>query len=211
MAYLGQGPFQEFTNPPTKDSFTGDGSTTTFDLAATVPSNAQNALEVYVDNVRQEPGTGKAFTLGVDGSNDHKRITFSSAPASGASIYVINDKTNTSVTAPLQNDLNGTELILDGDGDTSITADSDDRIDFKIGGTDHFHITSSSSDTVIQNKVDAKDFLFNQYDGRTILEINDAGYVALANGATGSGELRIYEDTDNGTNYSGFQSRRTVC
>ena len=205
MAYLGQGPFQEFTNPPTKDSFTGDGSTTTFDLAATVPSNAQNALEVYVDNVRQEPGTGKAFTLGVDGSNDHKRITFSSAPASGASIYVINDKTNTSVTAPLQNDLNGTELILDGDGDTSITADSDDRIDFKIGGTDHFHITSSSSDTVIQNKVDAKDFLFNQYDGRTILEINDAGYVALANGATGSGELRIYEDTDAGTNYTSFK------
>ena len=158
-----------------------------------------------MDNVRQEPGTGKAYTLGVDGSNDNKRITFSSAPANGASIYVINDKTNTSVTAPLQNDLNGTELILDGDGDTSITADSDDRIDFKIGGTDHFHITSSSSDTVIQNKVDAKDFLFNQYDGRTILEINDAGYVALANGATGSGELRIYEDTDAGTNYSGFK------
>ena len=205
MAYLGQGPFQEFTNPPTKDSFTGDGSTTTFDLAATVPSNAQNALEVYVDNVRQEPGTGKAFTLGVDGSNDHKRITFSSAPASGASIYVINDKTNTSVTAPLQNDLNGTELILDGDGDTSITADSDDRIDFKIANTDHFHIGTSSGDTVFQNKTDAKDFLFNQYDGRTILEINDAGYVALANGATGSGELRIYEDTDNGTNYSGFK------
>ena len=205
MAYLGQGPFQEFTNPPTKDSFTGDGSTTTFDLAATVPSNAQNALEVYVDNVRQEPGTGKAFTLGVDGSNDHKRITFSSAPANGASIYVINDKTNTSVTAPLQNDLNGTELILDGDGDTSITADSDDRIDFKIANTDHFHIGTSSGDTVFQNKTDAKDFLFNQYDGRTILEINDAGYVALANGATGSGELRIYEDTDNGTNYSGFK------
>ena len=205
MAYLGQGPFQEFTNPPTKDSFTGDGSTTTFDMAATVPSNAQNALEVYVDNVRQEPGTGKAFTLGVDGSNDHKRITFSAAPASGASIYVINDKTNTSVTAPLQNDLNGTELILDGDGDTSITADSDDRIDFKIANTDHFHIGTSSGDTVFQNKTDAKDFLFNQYDGRTILEINDAGYVALANGATGSGELRIYEDTDNGTNYTGFK------
>ena len=205
MAYLGQGPFQEFTNPPTKDSFTGDGSTTTFDMAATVPSNAENALEVYVDNVRQEPGTGKAYTLGVDGSNDHKRITFSSAPANGASIYVINDKTNTSVTAPLQNDLNGTELILDGDGDTSITADSDDRIDFKIANTDHFHIGTSSGDTVFQNKTDAKDFLFNQYDGRTILEINDAGYVALANGATGSGELRIYEDTDNGTNYTSFK------
>ena len=48
MAYLGQGPFQEFTNPPTKDSFTGDGSTVAFDMNATVSSSAQNALEVRV-------------------------------------------------------------------------------------------------------------------------------------------------------------------
>ena len=205
MAYLGQPPFQEFTNPPTKDSFTGDGSTTTFDMDVEVPSSAQNALEVYIDNVRQEPGTGKAFTLGPDGSNDIKRITFSSAPANAASIYVINDKTNVSVTAPLNNDLNGTELILDGDGDTSITADTDDRIDFRIAAADHFHIGTSSGDTVFQNRTDAKDFLFNQYDGRTILEINDAGYVAIANGATGPGQLRIYEDTDLGTNFTAFQ------
>ena len=33
-------------------------------------------------------------------------------------------------------DLDGQELILDADADTSITADTDDRIDFKIGGTD---------------------------------------------------------------------------
>ena len=33
-------------------------------------------------------------------------------------------------------DLNGTELILDADGDTSITADTDDRIDIKIAGSD---------------------------------------------------------------------------
>ena len=128
MSYLGQGPFQEFTNPPTKDSFTGDGSTVAFDLAKAVPSGSQNALEVYVNNVRQEPGTGKAFTLGVDGSNDTKRITFTAAPANGASIYVINDKTNATTVAPLSRDLNGTELILDADGDTSITADTDDRI-----------------------------------------------------------------------------------
>ena len=100
MAYIGQQPFQEFTNPPTKDSFTGDGSTVAFDLAAEVPSGSQNALEVYVDNVRQEPGTGKAFTLGVDGSGDTKRITFTAAPANGASIYVINDKTNSTIVAP---------------------------------------------------------------------------------------------------------------
>ena len=205
MAYLGQGPFQEFSNPPTKDSFTGDGSTVAFDLASEVPSGSQNALEVYVDNVRQEPGTGKAFTLGVDGSGDTKRITFSAAPANNASIYVINDKTNSTIVAPLQNDLNGTELILDTDGDTSITADTDDRIDFKIANVEHFSFSNSSGDTIVKPMVDAKDIKFQQYDGRTLLDINDGGFIGIANGATGSGELRIYEDTDNGTNYSGFK------
>jgi len=75
MAYIGQPPFQEFSSVPTKDSFTGDGSTTTFDLANDVVRGAENALEVFIDNVRQEPGTGKAFTLGVDGSNNFRRIT----------------------------------------------------------------------------------------------------------------------------------------
>jgi len=205
MSYLGQSPFQEFTNPPTKDSFTGDGSTVAFDMSAAVASNAQNALEVYVNNVRQEPGTGKAFTLGVDGSNANKRITFTAAPANGAAIYVINDKTNTSVTAPLSNDLNGTELILDGDGDTSITADTDDRIDFKLAGVEHISIGNSSGDTIIKTRVDAKDIMFQQFDGRDVLEINDAGFVALHNGDSGSGQLRIYEDDDNGANFTALQ------
>ena len=173
MAYIGQQPFQEFTNPPTKDSFTGDGSTVAFDLAAEVPSGSQNALEVYVDNVRQEPGTGKAFTLSVDGSGDTKRITFTAAPANGASIYVINDKTNASLVAPLQNDLNGTELILDGDADTSITADTDDRIDFKIANTDHIQLGTSSGDTTIKIATDAKDLQFLQADG-CLLYTSDA-------------------------------------
>ena len=52
---------------------------------------------------------------------------------------------------------------------------------------------------------DAKDIKFQQYDGRTLLDINDGGYVGIANGATGPGQLRLYEDTDLGTNYSAFQ------
>ena len=196
MAYIGQQPFQEFTNPPTKDSFTGDGSTTTFDMAKAVPSGSVNALEVYVNNVRQEPGTGKAFTLGVDGSGDHKRITFTAAPASSAAIYVINDKTNSTITAPLVTDLNGVELIFDVDGDTSITADTDDRIDFKIGNVEHISINNSSGDTVIKPMVDGKDIVFQQYDGNKILEINDANFVSISGAAAGPGELRFYEDTD---------------
>jgi hypothetical protein len=42
-------------------------------------------------------------------------------------------------------DLDGAELILDADGDTSITADTDDRIDFKTAGTDRMHITSTGN------------------------------------------------------------------
>ena len=34
------------------------------------------------------------------------------------------------------NDFSGTELILDADGDTSITADTDDTIHIKIAGSD---------------------------------------------------------------------------
>jgi len=41
-------------------------------------------------------------------------------------------------------DMNGNELILDVDGDTSITADTDDQIDFKVGGADKASLTSSS-------------------------------------------------------------------
>ena len=37
-------------------------------------------------------------------------------------------------------DLNGVELILDADQDTSITADTDDQIDIKISGADDFQI-----------------------------------------------------------------------
>ena len=40
--------------------------------------------------------------------------------------------------------MNGTELILDADADTSITADSDDQIDFKVGGGDELVLTSGT-------------------------------------------------------------------
>jgi hypothetical protein len=39
-------------------------------------------------------------------------------------------------------DHNGQEIILDADADTSITADTDDQIDVKVGGTDRFRFTN---------------------------------------------------------------------
>ena len=47
--------------------------------------------------------------------------------------------------AVIQNltDVNGTEFILDVDADTSLTADTDDQIDIKVGGTDRSSIKTT--------------------------------------------------------------------
>ena len=42
--------------------------------------------------------------------------------------------------------MNGTEFILDADADTSITADTDDQIDIKIGGNDRITLQSGIVD-----------------------------------------------------------------
>ena len=41
-------------------------------------------------------------------------------------------------------DMNGLELILDADADTSITADTDDQIDIRIAGADDFQFTANT-------------------------------------------------------------------
>jgi len=103
-------------------------------------------------------------------------------------------------------DLNGVELILDADQDTSITADTDDRIDFKIAGVEHISISNSSGDTIIKPMVDVKDIIFQQYDGNKIFCIDDGNFVSVGGNATAPGEIRIYEDTDNGSHYTGFKA-----
>ena len=87
MTYIGQKPGSNFRGVTFKDSFTGDGSTVAFDLGQSFNQAGQNDLEVFVDNVRQEPTT--AYTVGQDGNGDFKRITFTAAPAASATIYVL--------------------------------------------------------------------------------------------------------------------------
>ena len=169
MAYLGARPSTNFRVAPTKDTFTGDGSTTTFDLANKVPAGGENALEVFVENVRQEPGTGKAYTLGADGSGDLKRITFSSAPVASAEIYVITTFSNEAF-GKIE-DLKGSEFVLDADGDTTITADTDDQIDIKIAGADDFKFSANA---------------FNVLSGST-LTIDSGATITNSGTATGFG------------------------
>jgi len=89
MAYIGKRPEDIFRGLATKASFTGDGSTTTFDLSENALDGGTNDIQVFVNNVRQEPGSGKSYTLGADGSNRIRRITFTVAPVASDVIYVI--------------------------------------------------------------------------------------------------------------------------
>ena len=57
---------------------------------------------------------------------------------------------------------------------------------------------------IIKPMADAKDIIFQQYDGNKVFEINDGNYVGVGGNATAAGAIRIYEDTDNGSHYSGF-------
>ena len=73
----------------TKESTTGDGSTTTFtSFFSSAPESANNVF-VYIDNVYQEPTEN--YT--VSGTN----ITFTSAPHSAARIFAITGADNTSL------------------------------------------------------------------------------------------------------------------
>jgi len=52
---------------------------------------------------------------------------------------------NTSAVYSITVDVNGNELTLDADADTSITADTDDQVDFEIAGQDTVSFTQQSA------------------------------------------------------------------
>ena len=154
MAYIGQGIKQGTFKVLDTSGNTYNGTNTTFSLGTQVGSAAQ--LLVSHDGVIQLPGTD--YTLATGGT----QITFSTAPASGASIFiteisgavgvtvtpsdasVTSAKLSGNLETPGTLDVNGQELILDADGDTTITADTDDQIDVKISGADDFQFTANT-------------------------------------------------------------------
>jgi hypothetical protein len=136
MAYIGSPPLERGTGLFSQDTFTGDGSTTTFDLTNIAPDGGGNELQVFVANVRQQEGVSNAYTLGFDGSSELKRITFTSAPEAGEPIFVLNPGTrnaqqlnvvndNTITAAKLQSNAITTAKITDANVTTAkIEADA---------------------------------------------------------------------------------------
>jgi hypothetical protein len=110
MAYIGQNPIDAFRGLASYDTFTGDGSTTTFDLTKVAPDGGQNDILVVVNNVIQEPGVSKSYTLGVDGNGEYKRVTFNTAPEAADEIYIINPGRTTALLQVSDNAITAAKL-----------------------------------------------------------------------------------------------------
>jgi len=146
MAYIGKPPAQIKRDFAEKDTFTGDGSTTTFDL--TNIASSANTIQVFVDNVRQEPGSGKSYTLGEDGSGDLKRITFSAAPDASAEIYVINPGTRNSVLNTVScGAIDTGKLGTDAVTGAKLADDAVDSEHLTDGSVDNVHLAGSIADS----------------------------------------------------------------
>jgi hypothetical protein len=82
---------------------------------------------IFVDNIKHQSSQGSGtITIGASGETIKA--------ASGATL-----------------DVNGNELILDADANTSITADTDNQIDFKTNGSDRVRIDSVGNFKVSRN------------------------------------------------------------
>lgn len=129
MAYIGQNPIDAFRGLAAYDTFTGDGSTTTFDLTKVAPDGGQNDILVVVNNVIQEPGVSKSYTLGVDGNGDYKRVTFNVAPDLADDIYVINPGRTTALLQVSDNAITAAKLnvsAITGQTELATVAADDD-------------------------------------------------------------------------------------
>ena len=129
MAYIGQNPIDAFRGLASYDTFTGDGSTTTFDLTKVAPDGGQNDILVVVNNVIQEPGVSKSYTLGVDGNGEYKRVTFNTAPESADEIYIINPGRTTALLQVSDNAITSAKLnvsAITGQTELATVAADDD-------------------------------------------------------------------------------------
>ena len=145
MAYLGQGAEGNFTTTNAKDTFSGNGSTTTFTLSQ---RGTENNVDVFVNNVRQEPNV--AYNIEGNGTS----LVFTAAPSSGTNnIYVVNrGPAELSATHPSGQALEATNGTFTGD----LTVDTNtlvvDSTNNRVGiGTSspsrQLHVSGSGANT----------------------------------------------------------------
>ena len=193
MPYVGNSPASNFASV-TKDTFSGDGSTTAFTLSKAATTNG---VAVFVENVRQEPTTAYA----VSGTT----LTFTAAPvsASGNNIYVLHHNTPASTaTHPAAQALTATSgtftgaftsVGIDDNADaTSITIDSSENVGIKTTTPTNYY-----ADDLVVTAPDE--------GGITVVGgTTERNYLAFADGTSGDAQYRGLISYDHNTDILGI-------
>ena len=181
MSYIGQGLPADVFSGFTIDKFTGDGTANKALTLSKAPFSETTVL-VTIDGVVQEPTDD--FT--VSGTT----LTLVGTAANGSEINVTHLSGTVPSTLASKVDLNGVSdtLILDADADTTISADTDDQIDFKVGGTDE--MTLSSTGLVINDGSNDRDFRVESNANANCLHV-DGGNSSVGINTTGASDATL--------------------
>ena len=118
----------EYTATAAQTSFSGnDDNSSSLSYTAGVNNVLVSVNGVLLDGSDYTATNGTAVVL--------------SAAAAANDMIKIQATNSSSITST---DLNGSELVLDADGDTTLAADTDDTIDIKIAGADDFRFTANT-------------------------------------------------------------------
>jgi len=124
-----------------------------------------------------------AGNITIDAQGNDTDIIFKGTDGSSDTTFLTIDGSDAGKLLPNNGmDLNGKELILDADADTSITADTDDQIDFRIAGSDVMEMnpTAFSGGAIYENADDiAANYTITS--GKNAMSV---GPITIASGVT---------------------------
>jgi len=122
MPYIGNQPAEQFTSFATQEFSTSATTSYTLDHAVT----NENEIALFVNNVRQQPGSGKAYTA------TGTTLTLSAATASTDTMYCVFLGRALQTVTPATNSITaamvGNDLISGKDALTSSPADTDELL-----------------------------------------------------------------------------------
>ena len=192
MAYIGQGIKQGTFKVLDTSGNTYNGSNTTFSLGTQVGSAAQ--LLVSHDGVIQLPGTD--YTLASGGAS----ITFSTAPASGASIFIveISGAVGGTVT-PSDNSVGITQLnVSDGSNGQALTTNGSGTLSFSTISTGLTGIDDQSSSNDDQLTITDTAVVINEDSDDVDFRVEGNGVANLFHVNAGDDRIGINSDADLG-------------
>jgi hypothetical protein len=154
-----------------EETLSGDGTDITFEVGSSGDINVPaNIGLTFGDDGEKIEGDGTDLTI--SGNNINLTATADvvipnnvGIQFGGASEKIEGDGTDMTISA--------NNLTVDAAADITLDA-AGNNFKFSSGGTQILDIANSSSNIIIKPTVDAKDIIFQQYDGNEVMRINDS-------------------------------------